>query len=311
APWNAASPADTLAVAAAGVLPDLAELAPGAPAELVKVIARGLAADPHERGSAGAFALDLRHSCRPEPVRLPVAGVPDEELGRTGRGPRTELTHQVPGRRRPEPEPEESERASRLLPLLRRAGVLVVAVAVLAVAVWLGARWGTTDDSRPAAASRSAPGPTATLSPSVPAGASQPPEPLLDTPDGPDGWVPVVEELYERRAEAFGTASAQPLAGVYSDGSDRLAVDTDLVTSLAAAGEVLRGYAPSVVRVTGAEVAGDRAELEVVDRVPAYEVVSVGGSAVRSEPGRGEVTVRMVLRRSADGWRIESAQRVS
>ena len=311
APWNAAGPADTLAVAAAGVLPDLAELAPGAPPELVAVIARGLAADPHERGSAGAFALDLRHACRPEPVRMPVAGVPDEELGRTGRGPRTELTHQVPGRRRPEPEPEESERASRLLPLLRRAGVLVVVVAVLAVAVWLGARWGTTDDSRPAAASRSAPAPTATAAPSVPAGASQPPEPLLDTPDGPDGWVPVVEELYERRAEAFSTASAQPLAGVYSDGSDRLAVDTDFVAGLAAAGEVLRGYAPSVVRVTGAEVAGDRAELEVVDRVPAYEVVSVGGSAVRSEPGRGEVTVRMVLRRSADGWRIESAQRVS
>jgi hypothetical protein len=122
----------------------------------------------------------------------------------------------------------------------------------------------------------------------------------------------VVEELYERRADAFSTATAQPLTGVYSDGSDRLAADTDFVAGLAAAGEVLRGYAPSVVRVTAAEVAGDRAELEVVDRVPAYEVVAaMGGSAVRSEPGRGEVTVRMVLRRSADGWRIESAQRVS
>ena len=45
---------------------------------------------------------------------------------------------------------------------------------------------------------------------------------------------------------------------------------------------------------------------------PAYEVApSAGGPAVRSEPGRGEVTVRMVLRRSADGWRIESAERVS
>jgi hypothetical protein len=34
-------------------------------------------------------------------VRLPVVGVPDGELGRTGQGPRTELTHQVPGRRQP------------------------------------------------------------------------------------------------------------------------------------------------------------------------------------------------------------------
>jgi hypothetical protein len=323
APWNAAGPADTLAVAAGGVLPDLAELAPGAPAELVAVIARGLAADPHERGSAGAFALDLRHACRPEPVRLPVAGVPDEELGRTGRGPRTELTHQVPGRRRPEPEPVEEERWAWPVPVLRRAGVLAGVAVVLAAAVWLGTRWGTTEDSRPASASRSAPAATSTgapsaappAAPSVPAGAEQPAEPspdLLSTPDEPAGWLPVVDELYRRRAEAFSTASAQPLTDVYSDGSDRLAADTDFVEELVAAGEVLRGYAPSVVRVTAADVTGDRAVLEVVDSVPAYEVApSAGGPAVRSEPGRGEVTVHMVLRRSADDWRIESAQRVS
>src|SRR6476661_4877779 len=96
APWNAATPDDTLEVAAAGFLPDLAELAPDAPPALISVVTRGLAADPHDRGTAAAFALDLRHACRPEPVRLPVAGVPDGDLGRTGR-PRTELTHQVPG----------------------------------------------------------------------------------------------------------------------------------------------------------------------------------------------------------------------
>src|SRR5215213_4330193 len=81
APWNAATSADTLTVAAAGELPDLAELAPDAPGALLEVIA-----------------------CGPEPVRLPVDGVPDLELGATGRGPRTELTHQVPGRR-PRPAP--------------------------------------------------------------------------------------------------------------------------------------------------------------------------------------------------------------
>jgi serine/threonine protein kinase len=99
APWNAADPRGTLTVAAGGELPDLALLAPEAPEELVRVIRRGLSLEPHQRGSAAAFALDLRHACRPAPVQLPLAGVPDEELGRTGRGPRTELTHQVPGRR--------------------------------------------------------------------------------------------------------------------------------------------------------------------------------------------------------------------
>src|SRR5688572_6132039 len=50
APWNAATPADTLAVASAGYLPDLPELAPDAPPALVSAISRGLAADPHDRG---------------------------------------------------------------------------------------------------------------------------------------------------------------------------------------------------------------------------------------------------------------------
>src|SRR3712207_508023 len=48
-PWNAATPADTLEVAADGVLPDLAELAPGAPSDLVAVIRRGLSARSEER----------------------------------------------------------------------------------------------------------------------------------------------------------------------------------------------------------------------------------------------------------------------
>src|SRR5687768_10905939 len=84
APWNAATPADTLDVAAEGFIPDLAVLAPEAPPALIDVIGRGLAADPHDRGSAAAFALDLRHACRPEPVRLTGAGAPDAdpELGR-------------------------------------------------------------------------------------------------------------------------------------------------------------------------------------------------------------------------------------
>src|SRR5918995_5523779 len=104
APWNAATPADILAVAADGYLPDLAELAPDAPPELIAVVNRGLSADPHDRGSAAAFALHLRHACRPEPIRLPTLGTPDDHLARTGRAPRTELTPQVPGRRvRPAP----------------------------------------------------------------------------------------------------------------------------------------------------------------------------------------------------------------
>jgi eukaryotic-like serine/threonine-protein kinase len=189
-------------------------------------------------------------------------------------------------------------------------------VAVLAAAVCAGARWGTAEDAPPAAATASRSAPTTTAAPSLPAGARAPEPPadpspdLLATPAEPADWLPVVAELYRRRAEALGTASAEPLAAVYSDSSDRLAADTRFIEGLASAGEVLRGFAPSVVRVTAAEVEGDRADLELVDTVPAYEVVpSAGGPVVRTEPGRPEATVHMVLRRSADGWRIESAQR--
>src|SRR4051794_6592247 len=312
APWNAANPADTLAVAAAGVLPDLAELASGAPDELVAVITRGLSGDPHARGSAAAFALDLRHACRPEPVRLPVAGVPDAELGRTGRGPRTELTHQVPGRHRPAPAPAEESpgRFPRGGPLLRRAGVLAAVAAVLVAAVWLGGRWGADDgDTAPvaAAASRTAPQASSPAPEAVPTG-----EPAVATPHDVAGWLPVVQELYGRRAQAFAGADTGPLAGVYAEGSDLLAADTAFVDGLAAAGQELLGFAPSVVRVTAATVEEDTARLELVDAWPAYQVVpAAGGAAVRAEPGRPEASVRMELRRGADGWRIASATRLA
>jgi hypothetical protein len=165
APWNAADARSTLSVAAVGELPDLALLAPEAPEELVRVIRRGLSPEPHRRGSAAAFALDLRHACRPEPVQLPVAGVPDAELGRIGRGPRTELTHQLPGNR-PRAAHAAPLHVGRLARLraglaaraassglgsllggaLRRTvvagGVLVAVAAGLAGAAWAGASWG-------------------------------------------------------------------------------------------------------------------------------------------------------------------------
>jgi eukaryotic-like serine/threonine-protein kinase len=177
APWNAADAGGTLAVASAGELPDLALLAPEAPEELVRVVRRGLSAEPHLRGSAAAFALDLRHACRPEPVRLPAAGVPDAELGLTGRGPRTELTHQVPGRpRAAHAAPVRDARGARLRAALRSradlrtdgglrglvggalrrtavvGGVLGAVGAGLTGAAWAGASWGgASGDPVPAA----------------------------------------------------------------------------------------------------------------------------------------------------------------
>ncbi|TFV58530.1 serine/threonine protein kinase [Geodermatophilus sp. DF01-2] len=330
APWNAATPADTLRVAAEGTLPDLAELAPDAPPDLLATIGRGLSADPHDRGSAAAFALDLRHACRPEPVRLPRAGVPDEDLCRTGRGPRTELTHQVPGRHRRVPEQAEPGRVGLRAgivaagPVLRRAGALVAAAAVLAGAVWFGGWWGRPAGpvAEPAArvADRAAsaprvPQPEGTVSGAPSPSATQPP-PTSVPPDQEEDWTARLAELYQRRAEALSTGSVALLDGVYPPDSALLTADRDTVSALDAAGEQLRGFAPVVVRAAVADggTQEGRVTLRVVDRWPAYEVVPAAdpdGPALRSVGGRGEADVRMTLAATTDGWRIASAERMS
>jgi hypothetical protein len=321
APWNAATPADTLAVASAGVLPDLAELAPGAPAALLDVVSRGLAADPHERGSAAAFALDLRHACRPEPVRLPVAGVPDLDLGRTGRGPRTELTHEVPGRR-PRPAPAIAEPARHRVgrrPTLaraivrprvpgRRAGVLL-AVACLTGAGWLGSLW--LGDSR-AARAPSVAAATAVVPAEKGAAGTGGVTDSSETPVTATDWQAVVQALYARRAEALTTTSAELLTDVYTDSSVLRTADEQYVVALAAAGERLRGFAPAVSTVTGASATAGRVELELVDGWPDYEVLRAddpAGPPLQQVAGRPGAAVRMALVRTAGGWRIESAER--
>jgi hypothetical protein len=321
APWNAATPGDTLTVAADGLLPDLAELAPDAPPELIAVIGRGLAADPHDRGSAAAFALDLRHACRPEPVRLPVDGVADADLGATGRGPRTELTHQVPGRR-PRPAPVITEPPGRRelwraavrgwsagLPTRRLAAVGLVVVALTGIG-WalLGSTGAGAPDTRAGAAVASA------------SSALGAPERVGDLPGEPravpttaEEWRGVVDGLYRRRAEAFTTASPELLEEVYVAGSALLTADTELARGLAGAGEVLRGFAPAVEEVTAVKPDGERVRLDLVDGWPGYEVVPAAradGAALRTGAGRVATGVRMVLVRAGDGWLIESAERI-
>jgi len=327
APWNAATPADTLVVAADGQLPDLAELAPDAPAELLAVVARGLSADPHDRGTAAAFALDLRHACRPEPVRLPVDGVPDTDLALTGRGPRTELTHQVPGRR-PRPAPVAAgpvgRRAAwraaveewwgvRVRPSSGRLAVLGLALVALATAGWLGLRWTGASDTAPVgsdasvvAATSELPAPSSTPA-ATPSGATATPPPV-DAPDSLEGWRAVVSELYGRRAAAFGTATADGLDDVYAPGSVQLAADRQYVTALAGAGQVLQGFRPVVDEVTAAVPDGDRVQLTLVDRWPDYAVVA-GDRVLSAVAGRAAAEVRMVIVRTAEGWRISTAQR--
>jgi hypothetical protein len=328
-PWNAAGPAETLAVAAGGLLPDLAELAPEAPAELLAVVARGLSPDPGERGTAAEFALDLRHACRPEPVRLPVAGVPDAELSRTGYGPRTELTHQrgahraggnAPPPAAPGPRPRAARRrdrragpsravGERMMSLTRRprrrAAVLVLGAGAACVVGWAAARGWTGPPGTEPAVARPASASTTAARPAVP-------DPAADraaVPSAASDWQRLVAGLYRRRAQAFATGSDAPLADVYTAGSPQLAADESGLTGLLAARRAVRGFAPRVERVIAVTVSGDRAVVALVDSWAGYAVVDDDGRVVARVAARPATGVRMVLRRTAAGWRIDTAGR--
>jgi eukaryotic-like serine/threonine-protein kinase len=336
-PWNAAGPDGTLAVAASGELPDLAELAPDAPAELRAVVLRGLAADPGERGSAAAFALDLRHACRPEPVRMPAGGLTAEDLAGTGAGRRTELTHQVPGRRahaRPSAPAHRSRPGHRVRwafprwrPTVLRspepvrgavAGLLALLLAVLlagaVVALVRGAAAPASATAEPRSATSAVPAAhrAAGVPAAAPASTAVAAADRQDAPSSPAGWQQVVDALYARRARAFTDGAVQLLDGVYVPGSPLRAADADHLAALTSAGRVLRGFAPEVRVVSGARVAGDRAELQLSDSWPGYVVVAAadpGGPALATAPARPASSVSMALRRTAAGWRIETAQR--
>ncbi|MGY2004122.1 serine/threonine-protein kinase [Blastococcus sp. SYSU DS1024] len=315
APWNAATPAGTLVVAATGHLPDLVELAPEVPPRLVAVIARGLAADPHDRGTAAEFALDLRHACRAEPVALAAA-----PAGGHGRPDvRSALTHVVPGRRpRPGPgvvEPSERRRWSRrpaagVAAVTRGLLVTALVLAALAVTAWLGTRWGSdTDVPHAAAAGSSAPGARAAGLPSP--APEEPPLPGSAVPETSDDWTALVTELYARRAEAL-SGAPDLLRAVHVPGSSQLVADEEHARALAAAGEALSGFAPVVVDVVVVAASDARAELLLTDSWPDYRVVRADqpdGPALRWVTGRPEARVRMVLVRTPEGWRIESAER--
>ena len=130
------------------------------------------------------------------------------------------------------------------------------------------------------------------------------------------GWTGIVAALYGRRAAAFAGPSAAGggLDGVYVPGSRQLAADRTQLRALARAGEMLRGFAPTVEGVTHATTSGDRAELLLTDRWAPYDIVPAradSASTLRSGSGRPSTSVRLTLQRTAAGWRIADAERLS
>lgn len=308
-PWNATGAQATLAVAAGGVLPDLRELAPDAPAELVDVLCRALSFEPRLRGSAADLALDVRHACTPEPVAFDVdaRGFP-RRPARTGpvtqgvRAPRTDR----PAHADPRP-PRWPGRATQLV-RHRRREVLALLTAVLAVgaAVLLGARWGA-DGGPPTASASVPPGPVTSgpASPGPGVGADE-----FAVPTAAAGWQPLLGLLYQRRAAAFGQADAAALLGVYTASSPQAAADRDEIDRLQRAGLTMRDFRPEVQSVVSVRGSAPAVTLVVLDSFGPYAVVD-STQTLQRYPGREATEVRLALRLTDVGWRIESALRLA
>jgi hypothetical protein len=96
-PWTAGSAEQAIALAAAGEVPDLRRLLPEAPEPLIRAVQRALSAVPAERGSPAELALDMRHACPPEPVRLVwPAGTRPDRSGTRYAGARTHAVRILP-----------------------------------------------------------------------------------------------------------------------------------------------------------------------------------------------------------------------
>ena len=200
---------------------------------------------------------------------------------------------------------------------MRRAGGVVAAVVLTCLvagsAVWLLGRGGTPD----AVTEQTAP-PVA----AAPSGASSTPTPSAaprrgtgraegvrtdQTPDSREAWRPVLEDLYAARAQAYASASTEPLDAVYTRDSPLREADAAELARLRTSGAEVQGFAPEVVEVRSAVRTGDRVDVRLVDRWRAYTVMGKDGSR-QPVPARGDRLVEMVLVRDGDGWRIDTAR---
>jgi hypothetical protein len=184
-------------------------------------------------------------------------------------------------------------RSGRVLVLVKALAPVLLAVGGLGTAVLLGIRW----------AEVTAPPPPREVSvlPVRPAEAAAPltpiPLPAKGEADaivhgagrpGQADWAGVLRGLDRQRASAFGSGQPARLGGVYQPGSAAWREDVADLARLRAAGLRAQGLRLVVTSVAVRQVAQGRVVLDVVDRMPSYELVDAEGRVVRRDPGRGD-----------------------
>lgn len=123
------------------------------------------------------------------------------------------------------------------------------------------------------------------------------------SPAAEDQWATTLTRLDEVRAEAFASADAAALDGVYVEGSRAMRSDAATIADYRSRGGRVTGADLRVISCRVLAESPSRVELDVVDRLGRARVVWADGSATdlpRDEPSRRVIT----LVRTTEGWRI-------
>lgn len=324
-PWNAATVDDTIAVAAGGEVPDLVELAPQVPAQLVHVLRRALSPEPSARGSAAELALDVRHACPPEPVAFTDAPA---SVGPAAARPSAQ-THAV--RTRPtidtaRPKHRTTQHGSRrwaagLRRMVGNRGLRAGVLGVLAVAgaVRIGVAWAdagadaaakppATTVAEPTPRPTPTPTPTPTAMPTVsPSSAPSRHVSARRTPQ--QRWADELRRLDASREIAFARVDPLVLDRIYTADSPARTADATTMRQLRAADAAIVGVRHRIHRVRVVSQTDTMVRLDATQSLAAYLIQRPGadGEEVEAAPPRH---YRITLVRTDGGWRINALSRL-
>jgi hypothetical protein len=330
--WPTDTADDALALAARGVLDDVAErlAAADVPVAMSAVLCRALSVDPHRRGTAADLALDLRHSGTPVAVELaaglaraaPAVWVGPRHAAAVGprpaaasvAPPEPALDHSRPAFERPSGLPPHARiepptrmvgprprptipRPRKRSPVARVVRLVAPSPAATATAALALAVAVAVGGALWARADGTAP----------PARARSR-QPAASTPSPTPERVDVVATLASldaSRAKAFATRDARLLEQVYIPGR-LLTLDEHLLTRIVPAGCGLFGAHTAYGEVR-ARVLGPTVRVSAAATLSAATLVCHGRKTGRSRMV-GPVILHLTLRRTKAGLRIADQQ---
>ncbi|GAB3302767.1 hypothetical protein EK0264_02240 [Epidermidibacterium keratini] len=116
-------------------------------------------------------------------------------------------------------------------------------------------------------------------------------------------------ELYAARSAAISQSDRAQLAAIYAPGAAMLAQDEALIGQLASDGAQLDGFQIELVSIEQLESDVTTATAQVTDRIPAFEIIAIGGART-VVAGRESASTELTLVLGDTGWVISSAVRV-